>query len=103
LLHKIFIAVYAALPWRICSEVGCTILSVNEAGPRHANGVRVEFRVGDLPVAVLVFRCDGQSLIVDLHVGISACAIVVVVLQVGLEDRVRKGHVLGFTNKINKS
>ena len=100
MLHKVLIE-HFALPWRVCREVGCPILPVNEAGPRHANGVRVDFWVGDLPVAVLVFRCDVQSLIVDLHVGISAGAIIVVILQVRLEDRVRKGHVLGFTNKIN--
>jgi hypothetical protein len=69
---------------------------VDEAGTRHANGVGEKFRVGDLPVAVKVFRCDVQSLIVDLHVRVSAGAIVVVVLQVRLEDRVRKGHVSGI-------
>jgi hypothetical protein len=90
LLHKVLIGVNFGLPRRICSEVGCPILPVNEAGPRHPYCVREEFWVGDLPVAVIVFRCDVQSLIVDLHVGISAGAIVVVVLQVRLEDRVRK-------------
>ena len=86
----------AGLPWRISSEVGRPVLPVDEAGPRHANGIGEEFWVGDFPIAVKVFRCDVQSLIVDLHVGVSAGAIVVVVLQVRLEDRVRKGHVSGI-------
>jgi len=93
LLHKVLIGVNYGLPRRICSEVGCPILPVNEASPSHPYGVRKEFWVGDLPVAVIVFRCDVQSLIIDLHVGISAGAVVVVVLQVRLKDRVRKGHV----------
>ena len=69
---------------------------MDEAGPRHANGVGEKFRVGDLPVAVKVFRSDVQSLIVDLHICVSTGAIVVVVLQIRLEDRVRKGHVSGI-------
>lgn len=65
---------------------------MHEPGPSQADGLGEEFMVGHFPITVIIFGEDGQSLIVDLDVGVSASAVIVVVLDIGLKNRVREGH-----------
>lgn len=60
---------------------------MNHPGASQADGLREELMISDLPIAVVIFGENGQSLIINLDVGISTCAVIVVVLDIRLKNR----------------